>query len=105
MLIKAENLKGKTTNLFESSPKVRLEIKSGNSIISKTISASYGFEEATGEVQLRFIEGGDKKIEPNTVTLMLTEEPKKESASIHLIDALSGIELTCLKNVKINISF
>ena len=40
----------------------------------RPVSASYGFEEATGEVQLRASADDPKKIEPNTVTLMVDVE-------------------------------
>lgn len=95
-------IKGSATSLFELiPPRVRLEVRHKREVISRLISASYGFEEATGEVQLSLIEGNSQNIEPNTVALMITEsEPTKQTVSIHLSDATTGVELT--KAVKID---
>jgi hypothetical protein len=58
------------------------------------VSASYGFEDATGEVKLRVLVDDPKKIEPNTVTVMITDVPEQKTVGIYLIDASSGAELT-----------
>ena len=49
-------------------PKVRIEIRANKKCVSVPVSASYGFEDATGEVKLKVAEQDDKRIEPNTVT-------------------------------------
>jgi hypothetical protein len=38
------------------------------------VSASYGFEDATGEVKLEIAEQDAKRIETNTITVMIAEE-------------------------------
>ena len=47
------------------------------------MSASYGFEDATGEVKLKAAESDTKQIEPNTVTLMIDarRSPRRRWAS------------------------
>lgn len=48
---------GTGTGLFESEPpKVRVEVRAKGKCISTPVSASYGFEDATGDVQLRFVD-------------------------------------------------
>ncbi len=74
--------------------------------ISTPVSAGYGFEEATRDVQLQF--SGDNaqgvtRTEPDTVTLMLAETAETE-ATIHLLDAVTGAELTRLGPVELAIS-
>ncbi len=53
-------------------PKVRVELRANKKCVSVPVSASYGFEDATGEVKLRIAENDHKQIEPNTVTVMLS---------------------------------
>ena len=55
-------------------PKVRIELRANKKCVSVPVSASYGFEDATGEVKLKIAENDNKRIEPNTVTVMLSEE-------------------------------
>jgi len=95
-------IKGTATSLFKLvPPRVRVEVKHKREVISRLISASYGFEEATGEVQLSLVGDNLQNIEPNTVALMITEaEPTKQTVFIHLSDATTGVEL--IKAVKID---
>jgi hypothetical protein len=86
---------GEVTGLFGvEPPKVRVEVRAGKKVVSNPVSASYGFEDATGEVKLRVLGDDAKKIEPNTVTVMITDDPDQKSVGIYLIDASSGAELT-----------
>src|SRR5262249_34942360 len=63
---------GVGTGLFEfEPPKVRVELRSKGKSISAPVSASYGYEVATGDVTLKLSETDNKKIEPNTVTVMV----------------------------------
>jgi PglZ domain len=85
---------GEVTGLFGvEPPKVRVEVRAGKKVISNPVSASYGFEDATGEVKLKVLADDPKKIEPNTVTVMITDDPDQKSVGIFLIDASSGAEL------------
>src|SRR5258707_1220904 len=66
---------GSQSSLFGfEPPKVRIELRANKKCVSLPVSASYGFEDATGEVKLKIAENDNNRIEPNTVTLMLSEE-------------------------------
>src|SRR5206468_4691883 len=68
-------LAGTLAGLFdEAAPRVRVEVRGKTKPLSTPVTASYGFDEATGDVQLRPTEGQDREIEPNTVTLMLSDK-------------------------------
>ena len=96
---------GTGTGLFElEPPKVRVEVRAKGKCISRPVSASYGFEDATGEVRLKIAEDDPKKIEPNTVTVMITEEPVQKTVGIYLVDASSGVELASLDKIEDTIS-
>ena len=96
---------GTETGLFaQEPPRVRVEIRARGKCISTPVSASYGFEDATGEVQLKQSEEDNKKIEPNTVTLMIVEDVTQKTVGLHLIDATSGAELASLDNIEVAIS-
>ena len=56
------------------------------------MSASYGFEDATGEVKLKIAENDKNQIEPNTVTVMLSEEISQKTVGIYLLDATTGTD-------------
>jgi hypothetical protein len=75
-------------------PRVRVEVRAGAKVISAPISASYGFEETTGDVVLCLAEGKPRKIEPNTVTLMIVQEIAPQTVSVCLMDATTGVGLT-----------
>jgi hypothetical protein len=96
---------GNVTRLFDFEPaKVRIEVRAGKKVVSRPVSASYGFEDGTGEVKLKTVADDPKTIEPNTVTLMITEEFDQKTVGIHLIDASSGAELKCLEKIEVAIS-
>jgi hypothetical protein len=98
---------GETIGLFEAKPpKVRVEVRSKNDSISMPISASYGFSEATGDVQMRPLPEDPRKVDPNTVTLMITKDPpdKKSMVSIVLIETETGVELGRLDEIEIGFS-
>jgi hypothetical protein len=96
---------GKATGLFELvPPKVRLEIRNGQQAISMPVSASYGLEEATGDVQMKRNEQDPQTLEPNTIALVIIEPQPKAIVSIQLLDATSGVELISLNAVGMAIS-
>ena len=74
-------------------PKVRIELRANKKCVSIPVSASYGFEDATGEVKLKISESDNKRIEPNTVTVMVSEEIAQKSVGVYLLDAITGAEL------------
>jgi len=97
---------GVGTGLFEMEPpKVRVELRSKGKAVSSPVSASYGFEEATGDVTLKLADNDNKQIEPNTVTVMVTlEEDSPKTASLVLLDATTGAELAMIDKIENAIS-
>lgn len=96
---------GVNTGLFDiAPPKVRVELRVKGKTISRAVSASYGFEEATGDVALRNDEKNTKNIVPNTVTLMIIEEPNQKSIGLYLLDAATGAELSGLEKIEVTIA-
>jgi len=96
---------GNITGLFElQPPRVSIEVRAKGKCVTVPVSASYGFEEATGDVQLKLRDDDPRSIEPNTVTVMLTEEVDQKTVSIYLIDAVNGAELARLEKIEVAIS-
>src|SRR5208282_674419 len=85
-------------------PKVRIELRSNKKCVSLPVSASYGFEDATGEVKLKIAENDNKRIEPNTVTVVLSEELSQKTVGVYLLDATTGAELAVPLTVDVAIS-
>jgi hypothetical protein len=98
---------GVGTGLFEMEPpKVRVELRSKGKPVSSPVSASYGFEEATGDVTLKLADNDSRQIEPNTVTVMVTMEegsPPK-TVSLVLLDATTGAGLATIEKIETAIS-
>jgi hypothetical protein len=95
------------TGLFElEPPKVRVELRSKGKAVSSPVSASYGFEEATGDVTLKLADNDSKQIERNTVTVMvrLEEDSPPKSVSLVLLDASTGAELATIEKIETAIS-
>jgi len=96
---------GVNTGLFDIvPPKVRVELRAKRKAISRAVSASYGFEEATGDVALRNDEENTKNIAANTVTLMVVEEPGQKYVGLYLLDAATGAELSRLEKIEVAIA-
>ena len=74
-------------------PRVRIEIRDGKDVVSRPVSASYGFDESTGEVRLEFSASEPPEIVPNTVALFIAEAVGSDTVSVHLVDSKSGAEL------------
>jgi hypothetical protein len=85
-------------------PKVRIEVRANKTCVSVPVSASYGFEDATGEVKLKIAEHDAKRIEPNTVTVMIAEEVSQKTVGVYLFDATTGAELATPLTVEVAIS-
>ena len=87
-------------------PRVRVEVRVGDAIVSEPVAATYDFSESVAEVGMKLSEGAD--LEPNTVTLMV--DPDRDPAarggvaSIRLLDATTGVELDRRDDVEIDIS-
>jgi hypothetical protein len=84
-------------------PVIRVEVRSGAKSISTPISASYGFEDATGEVRLRFEQQNPQNIESNTITLQIESVKEIKTVSLHLFDS-NGVELSRLDDIEYAIS-
>ena len=95
---------GRAGLLFETEwPRVRIEIHCDGEPCSMPVSATYGFSETTGEIALRGVAGNPGQTEPNSVTLMLTSKaPRSGVVSIHLLDAVSGVELGKLSSIEVS---
>ena len=85
-------------------PKVRIELRANKKCVSLPVSASYGFEDATGEVKLTIAKEDNNRIEPNTVTVMLVEEVSQKTVGVYLLDATTGVELAAPLTVDVAIS-
>jgi len=85
-------------------PKVRIELRANKKCVSRPVSASYGFEDATGEVTLKIAENDNKQVEPNTVTVMVSEEISQKTVGVYLLDATTGLELATPLLVDVAIS-
>jgi hypothetical protein len=96
---------GNQSSLFGfEPPKVRIELRANKKCVSAPVSASYGFEDATGEVKLKTAENDNNRIEPNTVTVMLSEEISQKTVGVYVIDATTGAELAEPLTVDVAIS-
>ena len=85
-------------------PRVRVELRSKTGTTSRPVSASYGFDESTGDLQLKPSEQDPKSVAPNTVTLMIEPKGTKDIVSLHLVDALSGTELQRLDSIELTLA-
>ncbi len=81
-------------------PSIRVELREGGEVISKPVDASYGFEDETGDVQMNLGARDQRALEPNTVTLMISREPSQKKVRIHLMNAVTGVELAPSKEVE-----
>jgi hypothetical protein len=83
-------------------PRVRVEVRAKGRCVSTPVSASYGFEEATGDVQLRASANDPREIEADTFTLMVAvEEIWQKTVGVSLVDATSGAELAGLDKIEV----
>ena len=69
-------------SMFDAEPPlVRVEVRAAGKTVSSPVTTTYGLQEATGELQMRW--GGENsfELEPNTVALMLTGEISQKRVS------------------------
>jgi hypothetical protein len=85
-------------------PKVRVEIRANKKVVSLAVSASYGFEDATGEVKLKVAGQDATQIEPNTITLMIGEDIHQKTVAVYLLNATTGAELAPPLTVEVAIA-
>ena len=99
-------IQASSQGLFAASwPSVRAEVRAGGEVCSIPVSGLYGFQETTGALWLRSLEGQPTATELNSVTLMLTgKAPSRGTVSIHIVDAATGVELHKLENVEVSLA-
>ncbi len=85
-------------------PRVRVEVRAKNDVLSQPVASSYGYVEATGDVELRVTANSAQLVDPNTVTLMLMSTEYKGMVSVHLLDAVTGRELAVLPAIEMSIA-
>jgi hypothetical protein len=85
-------------------PAIRVEVQAGERPISVPVSASYGFQEATKDVQLVLDTDDPQAMAKNTITLMITEMPPVDQVTVHLLDATTGVSLARLGHVPFSIT-
>lgn len=101
-------VKGSAEGLFAPERvSVRLELRAVPAegghpqVVSLPVAASYGFDEGTRNVELRKSVEDAGKMESNTVTLTITRELAPGEASVHLIDAATGLTLARLAGIEV----
>lgn len=98
-------ISGYCDGLFDfEPPRVRVEILSKKKTISRAVSAAYGFDESTREVVLRNSEDDPRSIKPNTVALMIVDDPDQNTVDLKLYEAATGLELSKIDNIEVAIS-
>jgi hypothetical protein len=81
-------VKGTASGMFEvHPPRVRVEVRARNRVVSVPVAATFGFQEATGEVELRLRSDAPNELEPNSITVMLTSEIEQKTVSVLLVNA------------------
>jgi len=97
---------GQSTQLLPLQPPlIRVEVRAGDQPVSVPVSAKYGFQEATKDVQLQVAEDElPQAVVENTVTLMITEDLQLNEVTVHLLDATTGLSLARLEHVPVAIS-
>ena len=99
-------IQGRSTQLLPiHPPAVRVEVRVGDQAVSTPVSAKYGFQETTKDVQLQ-LKGDElpQEIAENTITLMITDELQVDEVTVHLLDATTGVSLARLEHVPVSIS-
>ncbi len=97
---------GRSTSLLDPAlPRGRVEVRSGGAVISEPLMAAYDYSEASRDFGINLGEGGE--LEENTLTMQIEPEKSPQAggeASVHLLDATTGVELARLDDVEIDIS-
>ncbi len=98
---------GRPAGLFEPVlPRLRVEVRVGGTVVSEPVAATYDFSDTALDVGLRLAKGGE--VEKNTVTLMVDPDTNPQArsgtASVHLLDATTGVELARKDGVEMEIS-
>ena len=81
----------------EDTKRIKVVVRANRAEVGGAAMAAYGFEEGTREIVL-------EKDRPNAITLMLITEFDASTASVHVLDATTQVELAALKNVPVEIT-
>ncbi len=97
-------INGNATELIAIPPRIRVELKSGNRVLSTPVASTYGFDETTKDIKMKFEEGSTTLV-PNTVTLFIDDLPVgTTSLDLDLINSETGLALSQVKNISIAIA-
>lgn len=81
---------GQAVGMFNAiAPRVRVEVQAYNRPIETLASATYGFNDTTREIEMRFKPEPSGELEPNTVTVMLPDNFEPKRVTVVLVDAQS----------------
>ncbi|WP_319580753.1 PglZ domain-containing protein [uncultured Methanospirillum sp.] len=96
-----------TSITWDQIPKVRVEIRSGNQILSKPLTAHYEYREATGDMNMRVNPdpAKNRSLEENTAVLQIHTIPESGPVTIHLLDSETDVELTKIGPFPVDITF
>lgn len=94
---------GQAENLLAVPPKIRVELRAGDHVVSHPVSATYGFDEVTRDVSMKFQDGTPGSLMANTVTLQIVEDLGVQQVDLYLLDEV-GIVLTETKRLSVEIS-
>ncbi len=83
----------------QDTKRVKVVVRAGRQNVGKAAMAAYGFEEGRSEAEIVL-----ERDKPNAITMMLTEEFESPVVSVHVLDALTDVELASLKNIPVEIS-
>ena len=72
--------------LLAAPPRLRVELRAGNQVISVPVAASYGFNDVTREVSMIFDRSSPEKLIPNTITLHIPDVPTVNTVTLTLLD-------------------
>jgi hypothetical protein len=98
-------VEGRNMGLLElEPPKVRVELRAKGRTVSRPVSASYGFDEASGDVVLKRDDSRPQEVAPNTITLMVVDEVDQKTVGLHLIDGATGAELKRMEKIEVAIA-
>lgn len=96
-----------TSITWDQIPKVRVEIRSGNQVLSNPLTAHYEYRQATGDMNMRVNPdpAKNRSLEENTAVLQIHTIPESGQATIHLLDSETDVELSRIGPFPVDISF
>ncbi len=99
-------IEGEVRGSLVAPPTIRVEVREGDEPLSRPVSSSYGFEDATGFVKLELESTERRRIKPNTITLKLEGLPAGKQVELYLLDAAREDQiLATLTGVPVSVAF